>query len=221
MGKEWILNLATNRWGLNKKTQVGPVAEWIREVSPRSEQEWAQAYFQRLQHMLQQQNIPLTPEEHLRALGERLYVKITEVIQAEIEDITLEDCLHYIQDLVIHRTFEGYQREIDTVYGQLQHMLGIEILPAPDEIDRRYNVDFWIEVQGRYIGLQIKPITYHQMPQSHRWHQWMHASHQEFEQRFGGKVFIIFSTREGRQKRIANPEVIPAIQAELQRLQSL
>ncbi len=28
MAKEWILNMATNRWGLNKKTSVGPVAQW-------------------------------------------------------------------------------------------------------------------------------------------------------------------------------------------------
>jgi hypothetical protein len=26
MAKEWILNMATNRWGLNKKDSVGPVS---------------------------------------------------------------------------------------------------------------------------------------------------------------------------------------------------
>jgi len=36
MAKEWILNMATNRWGLNKKSMVGPVAQWIREVSPKT-----------------------------------------------------------------------------------------------------------------------------------------------------------------------------------------
>jgi hypothetical protein len=31
--------------------------------------------------------------------------------------------------------------------------------PAPDEWDRLYNVDFSIEVNGKYIGIQIKPVT--------------------------------------------------------------
>jgi len=30
MAKEWILNMATNRWKLNQKNSVGPVSEWIR-----------------------------------------------------------------------------------------------------------------------------------------------------------------------------------------------
>ena len=33
MAKEWILNVATNRWGLNKKRCVGPTSKWIRECS--------------------------------------------------------------------------------------------------------------------------------------------------------------------------------------------
>ena len=95
MAKEWILNMATNRWGLNKKRSVGPVSEWIREAMPRDEGEWEQAY------------------------RERLFVKVTEVVRAEIDEVTLADCIAYIRNLVIHRTFEGYQREIETVYGQL------------------------------------------------------------------------------------------------------
>lgn len=36
MAKEWILNMATNRWGLNKKNSVGPVSQWIRECGPKT-----------------------------------------------------------------------------------------------------------------------------------------------------------------------------------------
>jgi hypothetical protein len=28
MAKEWILNMITNRWGLNKKDRVGPGVLW-------------------------------------------------------------------------------------------------------------------------------------------------------------------------------------------------
>ncbi len=131
--KEWILNIATNRWGLNKKAVVGPVSEWIRDTAPKTIEEWKNKYFEKLQVLLKEKGVQLTPEEYLNELGNRLYVKITEVIQKEIEEISLEDCIDYIKKLVIDRTFQGYTREITTVYGILQEKLGIDLKPAPDE----------------------------------------------------------------------------------------
>ena len=219
MAKEWILNMATNRWGLNKKTSVGPVAQWIREEEPRTVKEWEEVYKQRLARMLQEKGIPLTPEDYLRALGERLYVKITEVIRYEVEEVTEEDCIAYIHDLVIRRTFEGYQRELKTVYARLQQQLGLPIEPCPDEVDRRYHVDFWIPLAGRYIGIQIKPITYMHQEEVYRWLQWMEAAHRRFTEKYGGKVFVIFSRKQGRQHIIANPEVIKEIRKEVEKIQ--
>ena len=63
-------------------------------------------------------------------------MKISEVISAEIDEITEEDCIAYIQEVVIHRTYDGYTTEIKTVYGQLERELGCKISPAPDEWDR-------------------------------------------------------------------------------------
>jgi len=59
--------------------------------------------------------------------------------------------------MVICRTFDGFMTEIKTVYGQLQEILGVKIEPAPDEWDRLFNVDFFIKINDKYIGLQIKP----------------------------------------------------------------
>lgn len=218
MAKEWILNLATNRWGLNKKRSVGPVSEWIREAMPRSEAEWEQAYYVRLEEMLNARGIALSPQEYLRSLGERLFVKVSEVVRAEIEEVTLEDCVAYIHDLVIRRTFDGYWREIETVYGQLQQQLQVSIEPASDRLDRLYNVDFVIRVGEALIGLQIKPVTYQQMNEVHRWQTWMAEAHRKFTAKYGGKVFVVFSVREGQRKRIANPGVIEEILREIRRL---
>ena len=221
MAKEWVLNMATNRWGLNKKQRVGPVSQWIREVEPRDVAEWEQAYYQRLADFLRAKGIEQSPQDYLRTLGERLYVKISEVLRAEVEAITLEDCLAYIHDLVIRRTFEGYRRELETIYGQLQNALGVSIEPAPDEIDRRYQVDFLIPVGPYFIGLQIKPITYMHMTEVHEWLRRMEAAHRRFQRRFGGRVFVIFSKSQGRHKIIANPEVVDQIRAEIRRLEEL
>jgi len=217
MVKEWILNMATNRWGLNKKDSVGPVSLWIRECAPKTIKDWESFYYKKLAEMLKQKEINLSPQEYIQDLGQKLYTKITEVIQAEIEEVTEEDCLQYIYNLVINRTFDGYQTEIKTIYGKLERDLGIEIKPAPDEWDRLYNVDFYIEIGSKYIGLQIKPLTYEQTPEVHRWRDWLSKTHDKFEKDRGGKVFIVFSIKKEGKKVIYNREVIDEIKKEIER----
>ncbi|HOJ88331.1 MAG TPA: MjaI family restriction endonuclease [Pseudothermotoga sp.] len=218
MPKEWILNMSTNRWGLNKASSVGPVSQWIRECNPRNVQDWEEYYYEKLPDLLKKKGIPLSPEEYIKDLGRKLYTKITEVIQAEIMEVTEKDCIDYIRNLLINRTFNGYRTEIETVYGNLQSNLRVEIKPAPEEWDRRYNVDFYIQVGQKYIGLQIKPITYQQTPQVHEWKEWLRNAHEKFEKRFGGKVFTVFSIKKGNKKEIYNQEVIEEIRKEIERL---
>ena len=212
MAKEWILNMATNRWGLNKKDRVGPVSESIRECAPKGVYEWKIYYFDKIRVFLQKKGIPLESSDYLEDLGKKLYTKITEVIRAEIDELSEEDCIDYIYSLVINRAFDGYRNEVDTVYKKLQIELNVEIKPAPDEWDRLYNVDFYIEVEGKYLGLQIKPITYDkQTPEVYKWKEWLSRTHRDFEEKFGGKVFTIFSIKRGDKKEIYNQELIREI----------
>ncbi len=222
MAKEWVLNIATNRWGLNKKRSVGPVSQWIREVSPRTIDEWQEAYLKRLHDFLKQEKqLDIPPNDYLTDLGKRLYIKISEVLQSEIESIQEADCIEYIFNLVIQRTFEGYRNEIKTIYGQLEKLIGHPVQPAPDEWDRLFNVDFFISVGNYYIGIQIKPITYDHLPEVHKWKEWTRKSHQKFRKKYGGDVFIVFSAKQNGKKVIVNPDVVDAIRNEISRLQSL
>jgi len=77
--KEWILNMATNRWGLNKKNSVGPVSQWIRECAPKSVKDWEKFYFKKLDEFLRSRGINLSPQEYIKDLGRKLYVKITKL----------------------------------------------------------------------------------------------------------------------------------------------
>ncbi len=223
MAKEWILNIATNRWHLNKKKMVGPVSEWIRECSPKTLEEWKGFYLKKLEEFLskKRKRINKSPSEYLKDLGRKLYTIITKDIRAQIDEISEEDCINYIYNLVINRTFEGYQTEVETIYKLLQRKLGVEIKPAPDEWDRLYNVDFYIEVSGKYIGIQIKPITYNQAPEIHKWKELLRKTHEEFEKKYGGKVFIVFSVKKGDRKEIYNKEVVAEIRKEINRLKML
>ena len=46
----------------------------------------------------------------------------------------------------------------------------------------------------------------------------MSGSFQDFEKKFGGKVFVIFSSRQGNRKDIVNKEIIKDIEKEIERL---
>ena len=208
MAKEWILNSAMNRFQLNFKRNVGPTSESIRKCSPKSLEEWKEYYFTNVRS-----------KDHIEALGRKLYVKITEVIAAEVEEITENDCIEYMINMVIDRTYDGYMTEIKTIYGQLQEILKVNIEPAPDEWDRLYNVDFFIKINDKYIGLQIKPAGgVSHIPQIYKEQSLQAATHKKFTEEFGGKVFYIVSVKEGKQKKIYNLEIIKDIEDEIKRL---
>ena len=210
MAKEWILNSAMNRFQLNFKRNVGAVSEAIRKCAPKSLNDWKKYYFTNVRS-----------KEHIEELGRKLYIKITEVISAEVEDITEEDCIEYMYNMVIDRTFDGYMTEIKTIYGQLQKILEVKVEPAPDKWDRLYNVDFFIKIRDKYIGLQIKPAGgVSHIPEIFKERSLQADTHKKFTEEFGGKVFYIISIKEGNKKKIHNTEIISEIEDEIKRLQS-
>jgi len=210
MHKEWILNTAINRWGLQKKKMVGAVSEEIRKCAPRTLKEWEEYYYRNIY-----------PKEHLIEIGRKLYIKITEVLRAEIDEITEEDCINYVINLVINRTFDGYITEKKTIYEQLQDILGVKIEPAPDEWDRLFNVDFFIKINDKFIGLQIKPVSYSFIPEMIKEKDIQLSTHKKFTQKYGGKVFYIYSIKENDKKRIYNANVVEEIKQEMERLKNI
>lgn len=209
MPNEWILNQANMRWGLTKKNKVGPVSELIRKCSPKSINEWEDYYYSNVYSI-----------NHLKELWQRLFIKISEVCRAEIENITESDCIDFIKNLVIKRTYDGYQSEIQTIYGQLQEALGVKIEPAPDAWDRGYNVDFFIKIKDKFIGIQIKPAGYAYITQIINELKFQERTHQLFREKYGGKVFYIISIAEDKRKIIFNKEIIDEIKIEINRLQN-
>jgi hypothetical protein len=126
-----------------------------------------------------------------------------------------------MMQLVIDRTFDGYMTEIQTIYGQLQNILNIPIQPASDEWDRLFNVDFFIKIGEKYIGLQIKPINSGiQLPEIFKEYSLQAKTHKKFTEVFGGKVFYLFSIKVGDKKEIQNKEVIDEIKQEIIRLKA-
>jgi hypothetical protein len=190
---------------------VGAVSEEIRKCQPKSVGQWRDYYFSNVRG-----------KSHIEELGRKLYIKITEVISAEVDQITEDDCIDYMFNLVINRTFDGYMTEIKTVYGQLERDLGEKIEPAPDEWDRLYNVDFFIKINEKYIGLQIKPLSdISHITQIHKERGLQEKTHKKFYELFGGKVFYVFSFKEGNKKVIKDREpLVNSIKEEIERLKA-
>lgn len=196
------------RFQLNRPKHVGKVAEQIRKCMPKSLKEWEDYYYAKVYS-----------KEHLEYIGRRLYTKVTEVCHAEIESITEQDCIDFVQELVIDRTYDGYQSEVQTIYGQLQGILGVKIEPAPDEWDRLYNVDFFIKIKERYMGIQVCPAGYAYITEIMTEMEIAKETHKKFTEKYGGRVFYILSVKEkDGKKTIYNTEVIEEIKREILRL---
>ena len=216
--RETLLNYVMNRWGLNKAYSVGPTSELIRNCAPKTFEEWESYYFSNATQ--KKKNGLKISREYITGLGQKLYIKLSEVVQNELESVKEEECIDYAYNLVLNRTYEGYKSEIDTIYGQLQGVLGVKIESAPDEWDRTFCVDFHIKINKKYIGLQIKPISSGKALDQYQWDNMHDVKHKQFEEQFGGKVFFIYSVKSsGKKKKIYNVEVIEEIQQEIKRLQ--
>ncbi len=214
---ETLLNYGLNRWGLNKAYSVGALSELIRTCAPDEYKDWEEFYFTK--GTQKKKNGINISKEYITGLGQTLYIKLSEVVQSELASITEEECIEYAYNLVLRRTYDGYRTEIETIYGQLESAVGRKIEPAPDNWDRTYNVDFFVKVKDKFIGIQIKPIASGQALNQYQWIEMHMVNHQKFESEFGEKVFFVYSTKSTAGKRkIHNTEVIDQIRAEIERL---
>jgi len=217
--RETLLNYIANRWALNKASSVDGVSFLIRKCAPKSFEEWEKYYFENARQ--KKKDGQKITKEYIENLGKKLFQQLTVVVKSEFESINEEECIDYIFNLVLNRTYEGYQDEIQTIYGELQKILDVEIKPAPDEWDRIYNVDYFIKIKDKYIGLQIKPISSGMSLNDYQWYTIQEISHQKFKEKFGGSVFFIFSVKSGDKKVIENKEIIEEIREEIKKLSNV
>jgi hypothetical protein len=215
--KEIILNYGNRRWGFTKTNKVGQVMAMIRQCQPRTFQEWEDWYFKNA-FTNTKQPIKIS-REILTELGQRLYEKITEIVAPQLREalatLTIGDCIDYIYELTIHRTFDGYLTEKSVVHDTLaKEFPDIVFEETNPDLDHAGDIDFIGKVGNKAFGLQIKPITAHASLGNFSVTARMEQSFRDFEEQFGGKVFIVFSIED----KIKNKEVIAEIKQEIERL---
>lgn len=215
--KERVLNYACQTYQLSRPNKVGAVMALIRECQPTCFEEWEKWYFNNA-HTTGKHPSKIT-EESLTELGERLWAKITEIVIPEWEtafkELTLQDCIDYIYNLTINRTYDGYVREKSVVNDVLANIFAdITFEETDPELDHAGDIDYIAKINGKAIGIQIKPITASANFGGYSLTERMKSSFKAFEEEYGGKVFIIFSL----DGEIANDNVIEDIRAEIKRL---
>lgn len=216
--KEKVLNYACQTYQLSRPNKVGAVMALIRECQPQTIEEWEAWYFENA--ITEGKNSFKITKESLLELGERLYTKITEIVipewQEAFNQLTKEDCIDYIFNLTINRTYDGYLREKSVINDGLAKIIpNITFEESDPELDHAGDIDYVARIGDKAIGIQIKPITAKANFGSYSLTERMKASFADFEERFGGKVFIVFSL----DGEIANKEVVEEIRKEVERLE--
>ncbi len=215
--KEKVLNYACQTYQLSRPNKVGTVMALIRECQPTKFEDWEKWYFENA--VTDGKTPTKITKESLEELGERLYVKIKEIVipewQEAFNQLTLQDCIDYIYNLTINRTFDGFLREKSVVTDNLAKKFSeVKFIESDPELDHAGDIDYLGHVGKKAFGIQIKPITAKANFGNYSPSERMKASFRDFEQKYGGKVFIIFSIDD----EITNMEVLKEIEAEISRL---
>lgn len=218
--KEKVLNYACQTYQLSRPNKVGAVMALIRECQPKSIEEWEKWYFEKA---YTDGKIPVRiTKEVLQELGERLHVKITEIVipewQEAFRNLTLQDCVDYISNLTIQRTYDGFIREKSVVTDNIAKKFPeVKFEESDPELDHAGDIDYLGCVGAKAFGIQIKPVTAKANFGNYSATERMKASFREFEAKYGGKVFVIFSIDD----EIKNTDVLKAIENEIARLKKL
>jgi hypothetical protein len=218
--KEKVLNYTCQTYQLSRPNKVGAVMALIRECQPKSFDEWEQWYFKNAQTAAK---IPTKiTKASLEELGERLYVKITEIVIPEwteaFNQLTKQDCIDYIVNLTINRTYDGFLREKSVVEDNLSKRFpDVRFEESDPQLDHAGDIDYLGWVGDKAFGIQIKPITASANFGNYSATERMKASFAAFSEQYYGNVFIVFSIDD----TIKNKEVIEAIEREIFRLSSL
>jgi len=215
--KEKVLNYACQTYQLSRPNKVGAVMSLIRQCQPKSLEDWERWYFEKA-CSIGKNPVKIT-REVLEELGERLYVKITEIVipewQEAFSQLTLQDCVEYIYNLTVNRTYDGFSREKAVVTDELEvRFPGVTFVESEPELDHAGDIDYLGYVGEKAFGIQVKPVTAKANFGNYSPSERMKASFREFERQYGGKVSIIFSL----DGEIANKEVLTEIEKEIERL---
>jgi len=123
--------------------------------------------------------------------------------------------IDYISNLTIQRTYDGFIREKSVITDNIAKKFpGVKFEESDPALDHAGDIDYLGHVGVKAFGIQIKPITAKANFGNYSATERMKASFRDFEAKYGGKVFVVFSVDD----EIKNADVLESIEAEIARL---
>ena len=152
----------------------------------------------------------------INELGESLYVKLKESAAPQFDDIfddlTMDDCIEYLSNRIINRTFDGFLREKSVIEDNLaKEFPNVRFEESDPELDHAVDIDYLGWVGNKAFGIQIKPVTSKSNFGNYSASERMKASFINFTKQYGGQVFVVYSIDD----KIKNLEVVAQIAAEI------
>ncbi len=115
--------------------------------------------------------------------------------------------------------FMSFTIETSIVYNVLAKDFPEVIFEECDtDLDHAGDIDYIGKVGNKAFGIQIKPITANSNFGNYKPSERMQTNFEDFEEKYGGRVFIVFSTKVNNKKEIQNKDVILEITKEIERL---
>lgn len=135
-----------------------------------------------------------------------------------LKGITIQNYIDYIFNLTINRTFDGFIREKSVVNdGLAKHFPEVKFVESDNDLDHAGDIDYLGFVGKNAFGIQIKPVTAKANFGNYSVSERMRVNFFDFEKKYHGKVFIIYSL----DGEIANVEVINEIEKEIGKLKKI
>ncbi len=168
----------------------------------------------------------------IKQLPERQKIKLTKKLEKEVIDSKLSDILKSVQayespqeiidqevETVRQELYDRFANETSIVNDVLAKVFPEVIFEECDtDLDHTCDVDYIGKVGTKAFGIQLKPVTANTNFRSFKPSERMQANFESFEEKYGGKVLIIFSTKVKTKKEIQNKDVIAEIAKEIERL---
>ena len=146
MFTERIFNNYYNIGGFNKPQVIGYMMKMIRTLKPVTEAEWKLWYLKNVHD-----------EQYLQELALNMYSMMIK----DNHNVSMNECLWYIYDVMFRRTFQGYNKE-KLALNYLRKVVSPYVQESSAEWDTEYFIDFYIKTSNnKYIGIQLKPETFY------------------------------------------------------------
>ena len=130
----------------------------------------------------------------------------------------IRDCIDYTFNPTFNYVFDGYIREKSVVNDNLaKKFKDVTFEESDPELDHAGDIDYVVKVGKYQFGIQIKPVTANANFGGYSLSERMKASFDDFTEKYGGKVFIVYSQKEV----IVNKEVVDEISKEIERLKAM